>query len=90
MAKVEPIEGVDLEELIQETAGQVVAEKRQSTQRLVRIVLDRIYSLKEEVERARKHLSEREEALKKAQDKITRLQKGDWSALEGLDVKPEK
>lgn len=90
MGKVEPIEGVDLKELLQETAQEIVLEKKRSTQRLMRILLDRLYVLKEEIIQAKKHLVNKEEAIKKIEEKITRLRDGDWSVLEGLDLKPEE
>jgi seryl-tRNA synthetase len=79
--KIDPIEGVDLSELVKEASTELMAEKRRQASNIIKNHLQREEQLVYDIRNLKKNLKGKEEKLAKAQAKIEKIIKGDWSLL---------
>lgn len=82
---MEKIEGVDLSQLVVESAEELVAEKRKKVGGAIKSLLLAAEQMQIEIRRGKQELQKKEEKLAKTLEKVAKLKSGDWSVLQ--DVK---
>ncbi len=78
---MEKIEGVNLEELVEESSADLVEEKKKSVAGLIKQQLQRMERLATEIKNLEKEINGKRDKLKKIQEKIEKIKNGDWSVL---------
>jgi hypothetical protein len=79
--KIEKIEGVDLAVLVEEASTELMAEKRRQASNIIKNHLQREEQLVYDIRNLEKNLKGKKDKLAKAQAKIEKIIKGDWSLL---------
>jgi uncharacterized protein HemX len=79
--KIDPIEGVDLSELVKEASTELMAEKRRQASNIIKNHLQREEQLVLDIRQLEKNLKGKKDKLAKAQIKINKIKEGDWSLL---------
>ena len=75
---------VKLKDLVSEVASGMLNERKSSVSGLVRVLLDRKVKVTAELKQAEKNLSDKKKSLASIEEKIEKVQKGDWSVLDSL------
>lgn len=78
---MEKIDGVNLEDLVEESSADLIAEKRRSVAGLIKQQLQRMEQLATDVKNLEKQLKGKREKLTKTQEKMEKIKSGDWSVL---------
>ena len=78
----EPIEDTKLEDLVKVASLQLLDERRHEATNLIKNFFQKLEGLVFDVKKLRSELAKKEESLAKTEEKIKRLQSGDWSVLE--------
>ncbi len=79
---MEKIEGVDLTQLVVESAEELVAEKRKRVGGAIKSLLLAAEQMQMEIRRGKQELQKKEEKLTKTLEKVAKLKAGDWSVLQ--------
>lgn len=90
---VEPIDGVELGDVVAEASKQLIRERYDGTVDLVKKAFERADGLAQAVKKGKQELKKNEEKLEKQLAKIEKLRAGDWSVLtedNNQDKKEEK
>lgn len=77
----EPIEGVNLKDVVEEAATELLVERRHQATSLIKNFLMKVEGVTTEIKQLESQLVGKKETLTKTLDKIERLKKGDWSLL---------
>ncbi len=78
------VDGVDLSELVKETATAVLSEKRKGIAGLVKELMQKSESLAKEIEKGEIELNKKKANLTAVNDKLKKLGEGDWSVLQDI------
>lgn len=78
---MKPIEGVNLDDLINEVSKATLEERRVGAAGLIKQLLTRHEQLIEERKKAANELKKIEERIEKSTFRIEKLKQGDWSVL---------
>ena len=80
--KMKEVQGVNLGELVSETATQLVADRRKMVGNQIKNLLQRTEGLARKLVLGKREIKKLEDKLASAQAKIDKLKAGDWSVLE--------
>jgi seryl-tRNA synthetase len=75
------IKGVDLKELVEETASHVIESKKKSAVGLIKNLFFKVEGLNKDIDGLKKQLTAKEQSLEKTLNRINKLKAGDWSVL---------
>lgn len=79
---MKPIVGVDLKQIFTSSESDVLVEKTKKTANTVKGLLLSAEDARKAVKDAENNLQKKEQALETISDKIRKVKKGDWSALQ--------
>ncbi len=79
------IDGVNLEDLVKEVSSGIVSDRRESAAGLIKKQLQKMEGLAIDVNGLEKQLKKKQEALAKAQEKVTKIREGNWQVLAELE-----
>ena len=78
---MDKIDGIDLAELVKDSAQDLMKEKRVGAANIVKNHLQRVEQLAIDIRTLEKELKNKKDKLVKAQSKIDKIKAGDWSVL---------
>lgn len=84
---MQPIDGVKLEELVKSASANLLAQRKEKLSNKIQGMFHRIDGLVHDINKLEQELDKKRKKLNVAQERMSRLQKGDWSVI---DEKEEK
>lgn len=72
---------LNLQDLVTEASTELMMTRRKEATNLIKSFLLKTEGLDREIKQLKNQLTQKEESLKKTQDKIERLRKGEWNIL---------
>lgn len=78
---MEKIEGVDLEQLVNDVDAELMEEKRRKASSIIRGMMADVAKWKSDRDNAQKEIAKLSDKIAKAQEKLIKIRAGDWSLL---------
>ena len=83
---MEPIKGVELDELFKQAADEIVGEQKTSAVQCIKKLAFKIYGLEKEIKRLDNQKGIKYKQLTKALDISERIKNGDWLAINDKNI----
>lgn len=87
---MQPLEEVNLDEVVKDASAQLIHERYDGAVDLVKKLFSRVNALTEDIKRKKAELKKVEDKLSSNLAKVEKVKLGDWSALNEKDEQPKE